>query len=193
MYKKYGCVAIFLTCLMGQGAWSSELDVEAPNVMKEFRRAVAYGEFEVVQKMLAEDAYVKNHIDETDEGNWTALHFATFFGGIDIMKILLDLGANPNALTIYGYAPLYFAQTQYNAEKRRELLLYYGASVIIDEDVFKRYNENVPPPSAASGLENEAEGADHIQCNFEDIPQEPNGLFTLETSVTSLNIEEENA
>ena len=48
-------------------------------------------------------------VNAEDDMRRTALHLAAPFGSIKKIKMLLDAGANPNALTKYGISPLHGA------------------------------------------------------------------------------------
>ena len=82
------------------------------------------GNKDLVQEILAASPD-KNFRDSFGD---TALHVAVFQKNIDIIKLLLDYGYDPNARTTEnGYTPLHNAVTANNVEAAR-LLLKYGAN-----------------------------------------------------------------
>ena len=66
-------------------------------------------------------------------GDWTAFHFATFHNRIDIVKQLLDGGADVNRQTRNKNTPLHYAARNNNSEVAR-LLINNGADVSIVND-----------------------------------------------------------
>lgn len=63
----------------------------------------------------------------------TPLHVAAIWGDVEIGKILLDAGADPNVHGEYGYTPLHEAVGQGKSEFV-QLLLARGASVELRND-----------------------------------------------------------
>jgi hypothetical protein len=49
-------------------------------------------------------------IDHTDAGMRTALHWAASFGNVDVIRILVNNGADPNCKTAMGFTPLMLAE-----------------------------------------------------------------------------------
>ncbi|MGL5956848.1 MAG: ankyrin repeat domain-containing protein, partial [Brevinema sp.] len=69
-------------------------------------------------------------VNTQDDGGFTALHIAAWNGYLDILRYLLELGANPNIPSKAGSPPLRFATPE-----ARALLIRYGA----------HEQENTPP------------------------------------------------
>ena len=61
-----------------------------------------------------------------DKMDWTPLHYAALYGSVESVRILLDVGLDPNARTLAQATPLMFAA--YNLEKTR-LLVEKGGDV----------------------------------------------------------------
>ena len=82
-------------------------------------------------------------VDVSIRGGWTALHYATWFNRIDVIKRLVDEGADVNRQTRYGNeTPLHFAARKNNTEAVR-LLLDNGA------DINLKNSENKTPLDVA--------------------------------------------
>ncbi|WP_439638828.1 ankyrin repeat domain-containing protein [Nevskia sp.] len=85
--------------------------------------AVSQNSLPAVSAVLARGA----KLDLVDKAGWSPLHFATFFSDqTDILKVLLDAGANVNAQNDRGITALYFAAAT-GHEKQVKLLLERGA------------------------------------------------------------------
>ncbi len=67
-------------------------------------------------------------VDSRDPDGMTPLHWTAFMGHLEITRLLLDRGANINALTDDNWAPLYFAARRGHLEVVR-LLALLGADV----------------------------------------------------------------
>ena len=69
-------------------------------------------------------------VHAADRNGWTALHFAARAKNVDVMRVLLDAGADPNALTTDGLTPLRrtFDSKPYSRDAI-ELLVARGADV----------------------------------------------------------------
>ena len=68
-------------------------------------------------------------VDVSTGGNWTTLHYATLFNRTDVIKCLVDEGADVNRETrLYEETPLHLAARDNNTEAVR-LLLDNGADI----------------------------------------------------------------
>jgi ankyrin repeat protein len=64
------------------------------------------------------------------------LHIASKTNSVDIVRILLDYGANPNSINAFGATPLHIAVKYENLETVK-ILLVYGADVnAVEFEVF---------------------------------------------------------
>lgn len=89
--------------------------------------AVSQNSLVAVQEVLKRGA----KLDVVDKAGWSPLHFATFFSDqTDVMKALLDAGANVNARNDRGITALYFASAT-GHEAQVKLLLERGADKTI--------------------------------------------------------------
>ncbi|MEM3062075.1 MAG: ankyrin repeat domain-containing protein, partial [Nitrososphaerota archaeon] len=79
----------------------------------------------IMVKMITK--YIKNLDGKTSKGS-TALHIACNFQLIDIVKVLLEMGANQNMYeSEYEFYPIFYAVVQNNVELTK-LLVDYGAN-----------------------------------------------------------------
>ncbi|EDI0965180.1 ankyrin repeat domain-containing protein [Salmonella enterica subsp. enterica serovar Mbandaka] len=64
-------------------------------------------------------------IHERDKNELTPLHQAVGCGDVEAVKLLLTLGANPNAIDIYGRTPLFYTafSPKYNNRQLDEALI----------------------------------------------------------------------
>jgi uncharacterized protein YegJ (DUF2314 family) len=81
------------------GAKSQPLDEEHP---------MSAGMAEKLREQLAEEPTL---VYDADENGWTLLHRQALAGNLAVVQVLLDCGANPQAVTDQGWTPLMFAQS----------------------------------------------------------------------------------
>ena len=90
--------------------------------------AIRAGNIEIIKKFLQYEI----NIDDTGPYGYTALHNAIIFGRLEIMKLLLERGANVNQLTLReNVTPLHIA-IEYNRHEFIHDLIIYGADPIIE-------------------------------------------------------------
>ncbi|EHR3037119.1 MULTISPECIES: ankyrin repeat domain-containing protein [Enterobacterales] len=72
-------------------------------------------------------------IHERDKNELTPLHQAVGCGDVEAVKLLLGLGANPNAIDIYGRTPLFYTafSPKYNSRQLDEALIAGNADTTI--------------------------------------------------------------
>eukprot|EP00730_Choanoeca_flexa_P001857 TRINITY_DN10815_c0_g1_i1.p1 TRINITY_DN10815_c0_g1~~TRINITY_DN10815_c0_g1_i1.p1 ORF type:complete len:579 (+),score=82.62 TRINITY_DN10815_c0_g1_i1:109-1845(+) len=88
-----------------------------------FHEACHHGQLMMVKDMLSRDDTLINAMDKFGK---TGLHSAVFGGRYEIASMLLDAGANPNAMSQYGITPLYLAIRR-NELRLIDLLKQHGA------------------------------------------------------------------
>ncbi len=89
------------------------------------------------------------NINERDSNGWTALHFASQNGDVEIGKLLIDNGADIDSKDNYGNTPLWRATFSSNGDgKFIKLLLKHGANKNIEN------NHNVSPFILANTIDN---------------------------------------
>ncbi len=92
-------------------------------------RAVESGQEQQVQDILKQ----KNlDVNERAEAGWTALLFAAAQGYPQIMRLLLDAGANPDIGNVTGITPLMYGALYKNVDVCK-LLLEYGANLDLQD------------------------------------------------------------
>jgi ankyrin repeat protein len=78
--------------------------------------------------------YIFKDVRDTNLLGDTALHVVVRRGDIETAKVLLDLGADPNARGEYGYAPIHEAASGKNYDLAKLLLEYGGSKDIRNDD-----------------------------------------------------------
>ena len=68
--------------------------------------------------------------NQCDEGNWTALHYASENGDINICKLLINKGANVNSITKFNMTPLHLAQNRCRIETSNYLISVGGLTYL---------------------------------------------------------------
>jgi len=86
----------------------------------EIVKACTEGNMEEVKKLLKEDP---NLINAKDWNGETPLHKAAINGHVELVKLLLEEGANPNALSYEGIYPIDWTKS----EEIKEILIKHGA------------------------------------------------------------------
>jgi ankyrin repeat protein len=95
----------------------------------ELHKATLESDYDKVRELID----LKVNLDELDNHGHTALHWAVFRGDIDLIKILLDGGANPNILSDDGVTPKWRAR-DFGLSDVEELLSNYGGKILTNED-----------------------------------------------------------
>lgn len=88
--------------------------------------AVKAGESEKVRALIDDGADV-NYVFQPEEYGNTPLHMAAYFAMNNIMKLLIDNGANVNSYSLEGKTPLDYAVERHNRAETVSLLLRNGA------------------------------------------------------------------
>ena len=88
-------------------------------------------------------------LNELDTFGHTALHWAVFGGYGDIVKVLLEAGANPNVISKDGVTPKWRAQ-DFGLVEIEQLLTSYGGKVYTDDNfdrtAFSIFNNAIGQP-----------------------------------------------
>jgi len=93
------------------------------DINNELIMAVKNGDVEKVQRLIEQSA----NVNAKRENGWTALRWAAFFGHKEIVKLLIQAGADVNAKEYeYGRTALYYAREE-GHEEIVQLLLEAGA------------------------------------------------------------------
>ena len=96
----------------------------ALHVSSILHKAVTNGNIDEARTFIANNPYL---ISVTDSDGLTPLHHIAFSGPKEAVEILLEAGADPNALTHENYTPLDFAMVTNNPEEIESLLIASGA------------------------------------------------------------------
>lgn len=88
--------------------------------------AVKAGESEKVRALIDDGADV-NYVFQPEEYGNTPLHMAAYLAMNNIMKLLIDNGANVNSYSLEGKTPLDYAVERHNRAETVSLLLRNGA------------------------------------------------------------------
>jgi ankyrin repeat protein len=81
-------------------------------------RACANRQPEIISLLIARGS----RLDDAATDGWTPLHLAAVSGAIGCPQILVQAGANPNALDNYGRTPLHLAITSGDPKVAEELI-----------------------------------------------------------------------
>jgi ankyrin repeat protein len=89
-------IKFFKVMIFVLGAWGFGLGQAAPSLEEQLRHAALHGDLEQVKTVLK-----KGKINTCDENGSTTLITATLVGNTEIVKLLLENGANVNAKNMY--------------------------------------------------------------------------------------------
>lgn len=90
---------------------------------EDLKAAVQAGDEEVVERLLRQGAEGINELDEHDHA---PLHWAVFGGYVEIVRLLLEHGADPNVCALTGVPPLWNA-VDFGLDEIAALLRQHGA------------------------------------------------------------------
>ena len=120
------------SCLLAKGAAIEALDKDGHRPIHVASRSrnrylgASHTHPKVVKVLLAAGANIEAPVVE--EEGWRALHFAAYVGNVEGAQVLLDHGANKDAIAADGYTPLMTAISEGQTEVV-QLLLERGAAV----------------------------------------------------------------
>lgn len=98
-------------------------------LLKQYQRTVLFRPADEVRAILtSHPELIERRLTDNRWNNPTALHHCAQYGKLDVAKVLLDLGANPDARTRRGRTPLHVA-CGWKQTSVVELLLEYSADV----------------------------------------------------------------
>jgi ankyrin repeat protein len=110
---------------MSRGTWFAVLVVLGSAAgCASLPRKAHDGDLKALEEYLANGGSVDARFAES--GGCTLLHPAADGGQTTVVSVLLERGADPNAVAAYGYTPLHMAAAQHHAEVVR-VLLEHGA------------------------------------------------------------------
>jgi ankyrin repeat protein len=85
-------------------------------------------------ELFAENIGELRDLDEKDECGYTPLTWASSYGQLSTVKLLLERGANHSVLTAEGETALHFAASSGNIHVVKELLLHGAKVDVIDHE-----------------------------------------------------------
>lgn len=88
------------------------------------------GKIDIVQTILNANP---NCVNTKDEDGYTPLHRACYNNNIELAKLLIQYGADMNALTDFKWTPIH-SSCQWTNNKCVAMLLQYGADVNASTD-----------------------------------------------------------
>ncbi len=114
----------------GTGATASAAPPRAATPPRTVLEAADVGDLDALRSMLDERP---ERIGLRDESGWTPLHHACYRDHTDVIALLVDRGADPNAVAIGECVPIHMAATEGTAEAV-EVLARGGADLNIPDD-----------------------------------------------------------
>ena len=99
--------------------WVADQSAASPNIVT----AVVVGDADGVQRFI-DDGY---ELEARGEDSGTILHLAAVLGSGEVTEVLLEAGADPNALNFNGATPLGAGAFAFGNEAAADLLVDYGA------------------------------------------------------------------
>ena len=122
----------------------------------QIHKATLESDYEYALKLIN----LKVDLNELDTLGHTPLHWAVFSGDIDLVKILLEAGANPNILSSDGVTPKWRAK-DFGLIEIDELLNSFGGKLLTNEDFdktsFSVFNNIIGQPLPENDFNNSKE------------------------------------
>ncbi|MCC6490350.1 MAG: ankyrin repeat domain-containing protein [Candidatus Hydrogenedentes bacterium] len=120
------CVAALAVVFAGCGSSGpEEVPIDA-NSLDSFTQGMLYAKTGEVGKLEAIITAEPGIVQELDQSGATLLHFAAAAGRIDVVKLLLDNGADPNAMNDDGETPQDLAKQVKASQELQDLLQSAG-------------------------------------------------------------------
>ena len=98
---------------------------------------------------------LKVDLNELDTDGHTPLHWAVFRGDIDLVKLLLEAGANPNIFSADGVTPKWRAR-DFGLIEIDKLLGNFGGKILTNENFdkvsFSVFNKAIGQPLPANDI-----------------------------------------
>jgi ankyrin repeat protein len=97
--------ALFCTSIQSEIAHASAMDWKA---VYPLHASCCEGTYDVAEQLVATGIDV-NQLDDDDSGNWSPLHYASWYHQPKIVSLLLAKGANVNSTNVSKSTPLHYA------------------------------------------------------------------------------------
>uniref|UniRef100_A0A1I7Y2J6 ANK_REP_REGION domain-containing protein n=1 Tax=Steinernema glaseri TaxID=37863 RepID=A0A1I7Y2J6_9BILA len=153
----------------------SKTDIKEGNA---FIDACREGDVEKVRNMLEAKPLLVNYV-EPFMHNYTPLHYAAKKGTLDVVKILVDSGANINAFT-YHYTPLHLAAMGGKEAVIRYLEKQPGVKLGLHDGGGRTYEECWSRPEGRKNIQSNDAGKKKV--SFRDVGMPSDSMLDLQKS-----------
>lgn len=105
----------------GGGTAAADLDPNEPDPVV----AARTGNLAAIKSLVSADPGLVNELDQQGQ---SLLHYAASYRHVEVVRYLLEQGADPNMPNADGETPIYYAEESPGTEEVIEVLIEYGGS-----------------------------------------------------------------